>query len=144
MTVLVDTSIWSLALRRHQRRLSADQRRVVDEWSRLVRAGQVGLVGPVRQEILSGMRRETDFQALRKRLRAFDDIAIERSDYEQAAHFFNRCRSKKVTGTPIDLLIAAVANRLGVSIFTLDTDFELYARHIPVRLHKPTTVTDTK
>ena len=40
-----------------------------------------------------------------------------------------------VTGT--DLLICAVAVRHGLKIFTTDTDFAAYARHLPIKLHLP-------
>ncbi|MCX6929521.1 MAG: hypothetical protein NT154_40845 [Verrucomicrobia bacterium] len=41
----------------------------------------------------------------------------------------------KVAGT--DLLICAAAVRHSLKIFTTDTDFAAYARHIPIKLHLP-------
>ena len=137
MTVLVDTSIWSLAIRRRRGDLNAREKSFVREWIRLVESGQAALIGPIRQEILSGIRHESDFAVVRHRLSAFAYLPVLPQDYDQAAAFFNACRAKGVTGTPIDLLICAVADRRKVAIFTADTDFELYAKHLPIRLHKP-------
>lgn len=52
--VLADTSIWSLALRRRSEDLNRAERRLLSEWFELVRDGRVRLMGPIRQEILSG------------------------------------------------------------------------------------------
>jgi predicted nucleic acid-binding protein len=135
--VLVDTSIWSLALRRRAAALAAAEARLVDEWADLVTNGLAGLIGPVRQEILSGVRRPEVFQALRRALADFPNLAIETVDYDRAAEFFNVCRARGVTGGPIDMLISAVAYRHEVPIFTVDVDYSRYARHIPLRLHVP-------
>ena len=137
MNVLVDTTVWSLALRRRRGDLAAGEKRLVREWGRLVEGGEALLVGPVRQEILSGIRQDSDFEAVRRELSAFSYVPILPHDYDQAAAFFNTCRAKGVTGTAVDLLICAVASRLKVPIFTTDTDFKGYAKHLPIRLHKP-------
>ncbi len=137
MSVLVDTTIWSLALRRRSHDLNRRERLLVQEWASLVESGQVLLIGPIRQEILSGIRRESDFLAVRKRLSAFGCIEILPEDYDQAAAFFNICRDRGLAGTPIDLLICAVASRADVPIFTTDEDFSRYVDILPIRLHKP-------
>ena len=135
MTVLVDTSVWSLALRRVPHQLNAQQRRIVERWSTVISEGQAVLIGPIRQEVLSGIRQKSDFERLLERLAAFDDLPLRTGDYEEAARLFNHCRSRGLTGTPVDLLICAIAQRLSVPIFTTDRDFELYAKHLPIRLH---------
>lgn len=137
MSVLVDASIWSLALRRRTVGLSPDEREIVEEWRRLVRGRQAAIIGAIRQEVLSGVRHELDFQRLRNRLSAFADIAVRTGDYEQAAGFFNKCRAHGITGTAIDLLICAAAHRLKLTVFTTDPDFEHYSKHLPIRLHRP-------
>ena len=98
MKVLVDTTIWSLALRRSAPQLNAVQRNLVEEWDDLVRKGSALLVGPIRQELLSEIRRDADFEALRDRLATFPDVPIEAVDYEQAARAFNRCRARGLPG----------------------------------------------
>jgi predicted nucleic acid-binding protein len=111
--------------------------RLVKEWRALVHDGRVAVMGPIRQEILSGVRLEQDFVRLRERLADYDDIPILTADYEQAARFFNICRARGVTGGGVDLLICAVAHRLDLPIFTTDPDFGTYSKHVPVKLHKP-------
>jgi predicted nucleic acid-binding protein len=133
--ILIDTSVWSLALRREKKHLSQSDRDLTEEWARLVREGLARLIGPVRQELLSGVRHEADFVALLRHLSSFDDISILSSDYVEAARFFNTCRRHGIAGTPVDLLICAVAARNNLAIFTTDRDFDGYARHLPIRLH---------
>jgi predicted nucleic acid-binding protein len=135
--VLVDTSIWSLALRRRATALSADERRLVIEWEALVDRGRATLIGPIRQEILSGVRHVDTFHVLRRSLLDFPHLSIEVEDYDRAAEFFNLCRGRGSSGGPIDMLIAAVAYRHQISVFSSDTDYARYARHVPVRLHTP-------
>lgn len=137
MNVLVDTCVWFLALRRAPGRLSARECLVVGEWTKLIREGRVVLAGPVRQEVLSGIRDEDSFEKLRRHLAAYEDVPLATEDYEEAARFFNRCRAKGVTGTPIDLVLCSLASRLRLAIFTTDADFRRYARLLPIRLHKP-------
>ena len=134
--VLVDTSVWSLALRRKPEHLSPREQLLVSEWSELVREGRVQMIGPIRQELLSGLRHKQQFSLLEERLSVFLDTPIETSDYLEAARFFNLLQGGGVTGTPIDLLICAVAHRREWAIFTSDADFERYARILPLRLHR--------
>ncbi len=133
MNVIVNTSVWSLALRRGAPRGTAPERELVE----LVREGRVLVVGPVRQEILSGVREPEQFKTLRDRLRAFPDVALEAHDYEEAAVCFNRCRSKGVQGSNTDFLLCAVALRHGAAILTTDKDFDRFARILRLDLHQP-------
>ncbi len=105
----------------------------------MVRDGRVAVIGPVRQEILSGVRAERDFVRLCERLADVDDIPVLTADHEQAARFYNVCRAKGVTGGGVDLLICAVAYRLGLPIFTTDPDFGAYSKYVPAKLHKAPT-----
>jgi predicted nucleic acid-binding protein len=131
--VLVDTSVWSLALRRRNRAASAAE---VAELTELVHDGRVAIIGPVRQELLSGIREPDQFERLREHLRAFADTEITSIDYEEAAAYFNRCRAKGVQGSNTDFLICAIAVRSEFSIFTTDADFRRYARILPIALHE--------
>ena len=133
--ILVDTSIWSLALRRRSAALSAEEHRLVEEWTRLVTEGLATLIGPIRQEILSGVRRPEVFQKLRQALSDFPHLAIDAADYDRAAEFFNVCRARGISGGPIDMLISAVAYRHEVPVFAADMDYMRYAQHLPLRLH---------
>ena len=135
MSVLIDTSIWSLALRRKTAQLNRAERQQVEEWKALVSDGRARLAGIIRQEVLSGIRDTGDFERLRERLAAFDDVSADTTDHEQAASYFNACRAKGVTPTSVDVLICALAVRHGLAIFTTDADFSRYAKIVPIRLH---------
>lgn len=131
MNVVVDTSVWSLALRRNT---PNDAIAIVNRLRDLITDGRVVLLGVIRQEVLSGIRYTEQFVRLRDYLRAFPDLELTSEDYELAAEFFNTCRSNGVQGSNTDFLLCAVAHRRGYSIFTTDKDFENFQLYIPVVL----------
>ncbi len=137
MTVLVDTPVWSLDLRRRARSLSAEENQVRNELRELIREGRAQLIGLVRQEVLSGIRSQAQYNRLRLYLRAFDDPSLAADDYEEAARASNACRAAGVTGSAVDFLICAIALRRNWSVFTMDKDFARYARQLPLRLYQP-------
>jgi predicted nucleic acid-binding protein len=132
MLVLVDTPIWSLALRRKGTDLSPREQRLTDALRELIQDGRVQLVGPVRQELLSGLREEATFKKLRDQLRAFEQVSMEVADYEEAAHLNNQCRARGIAGSAIDFLVCAAALRRNWEIFTTDRDFLRYATVLPL------------
>lgn len=132
MNVLVDTAVWSLALRRARRVDDSVPR----ELAQLIHEGRVVLIGPVRQELLSGIKTKGQYEQLRKHLRAFPDLELEAADYEDAAELFNRCRGRGVLGSNTDFLICAVALRRELSIFSTDGDFKHFARVLALELHQ--------
>jgi hypothetical protein len=134
--VLVDTSVWSVALRRQGGRLTAAEGAVREELAELIREGRARLIGPVRQELLSGIRTEAQYQRLRQHLRAFPEPQLAVEDYEEAAQAHNRCRAQGVSGSAIDFLICAIAMRRNWHIFTTDRDFVNYARVLPLGLYR--------
>jgi hypothetical protein len=134
MMVLVDTPIWSLALRRHPQDLNEHEERLTQVLAELIRENRAQIMGPIRQELLSGIREEGPFRKLRAQLRAFDEPPIEVADFEEAARMNNRCRARGIAGSGIDFLICAVAHRRGWLIFTTDRDFQHYATVLPLRL----------
>ena len=132
MKILVDTSVWSLALRRgDQTHLECEK-----ELCGLIQDHRVQMIGPIRQEVLSGIRSESQFIDLKKHLDSFPDIPILTEDYVEAAKYFNLCRSKGIQGSNTDFLICSVSVRNELPIYTVDKDFLLYRKHIPIRLHK--------
>lgn len=131
MKVLVDTSVWSLALRRRTQRANA----AVDELRSLIDEGRVAMLGVVRQELLSGIRTHESFEQLRVHLRPFADEPLETADFERAAEHFNTCRSRGVQGSNTDFLICAVAERRRMPILTTDADFVRFAAVLPIALH---------
>jgi predicted nucleic acid-binding protein len=134
MMVLVDTPVWSLALRRRPENLSDREHQLTQALAELIREGRVQMLGPIRQELLSGIREEPQFRKLRDYLRAFPEYALEASDYEEAAHMNNQCRTKGIAGSAVDFLICAAAQRRGWTILTIDQDFQNYASVLPLRL----------
>ncbi|MGC2059565.1 MAG: PIN domain-containing protein [Candidatus Sulfotelmatobacter sp.] len=138
MLVLVDTPVWSLALQRAPADLDPRQQLLTSALKELIRDGRAQIVGPVRQELLSGVRQEKTFTELRDYLRAFDEPHLDVSDYEEAAHIHNQCRSRGIAGSAIDFLICAAAIRRDWQIFTTDQDFTHYAKASPLQLYKVT------
>ena len=130
MKVLVDTSVWSLALRRtatiHPSRPLLEK---------IIQDGLVAIIGPIRQEILSGVRLPAQFNALREKLRNFPDTVLTSEDFEDAAGYFNKCRSRGIQGSNTDFLICAVSVRRKMSILTTDQDFEHFAEILPIALY---------
>lgn len=131
MTVLVDTSVWSLALRRK----TVPDHPAVRELQTLIDELRVQMIGPIRQELLSGIPDQNQFEQLRQHLQAFPDLELTATDYERAAEFFNICRGRGIQGSNTDFLICAVAAENGFFILTTDNDFELFQEHLPIQLH---------
>jgi predicted nucleic acid-binding protein len=135
VNVLVDTPVWSLALRRKQADLNAREQVLSRSLGELIREGRVQMMGAIRQELLSGIREQEGFHKLRNYLRAFPEPSIEVRDYEEAAHMHNLCRARGIAGSAIDFLICAVAQRRDWRIFTTDRDFERYSRVLGLKLY---------
>jgi predicted nucleic acid-binding protein len=132
VNVLVDTSVWSLALRRPTTEGGAATAELVE----LIREGRVAMIGAIRQEILSGIRAAEQYRKLRDRLRAFEDVALDEVDYEEAAVCFNRCRARGLQGSNTDFLMCAVSLRRDLAILTTDKDFDGFAKVLDLELHE--------
>ncbi|HXE04571.1 MAG TPA: PIN domain-containing protein [Bryobacteraceae bacterium] len=122
MKVLVDSCIWSLALRRRKgaESLNPNERKLVESLSEAIRDGRVAIIGPVRQEVLSGIKHEKQFEQVREMLVAFADFPIESADYIDAARLDNLCRRRGAQCGEVDMLLCAVAARNGWKILTSD------------------------
>ena len=132
MNVIVDTPIWSDVLRRRKRGVSPFARDVQE----LIDEGRVVMFGPVRQELLSGIRGQQQFETLRGILRAFPDHELVTQDFEKAAECFNDCRRRGIQGSNTDFLICAVALRNKFEIFTGDKDFIGFSRVLALHLYE--------
>ena len=137
MNVLVDTSVWSLALRRKTESLNANEEFVVTDLSELVREGRARLIGLVRQELLSGIKTTEQYEKLRLHLRSFPDELIDTSHYEEAAKAGNRCRGKGIVVSIVDILLCAIAIKREWAIFTTDPDFTNYVKVLPISIDTP-------
>ena len=132
MKVIVDTSVWSLAFRRREVVKTPEVVALI----RLVEQGLVVLLGPVRQEVLSGIKHRDQFERLRERLGAFPDLEWTTTDFEKAAELCNLCMTKGVQAAHTDFLIAAAAINRGYAVFSADKDFENISRIVPVRTYE--------
>lgn len=135
MNVLIDTSVFSVALRRKDESLSMNERLLVAELSELIREGRARMIGLIRQELLSGIKTTEQYEKLRIHLRSFPDEVVDTSDYEEAAKFGNRCRTKGVAVSIVDILLCAIAIKRQWAILTTDPDFSSYAKVLPLRIH---------
>jgi len=129
--VIVDTAVWSLALRR-----TDPNEDVGRELISLVEEQRVVLLGPIRQEILSGYSDATQFELLRSKLSYFDNDPILDEDYVRAAQYHNSCRRRGIQGSHTDYLVCSCAFRLQALIYTRDNDFRHYARVLPISLYE--------
>lgn len=130
MQVLIDTCVWWQALRRID-----NHNTHAKELRDIISDNRACIIGPIRQEILSGIRVKQHFLTLREHLSAFPDLLINTVDYVTAAEFTNLSRNKGVQGSAIDFLICAVAHRYSLLIYTLDNDFKHYSKHLPIKLY---------
>jgi predicted nucleic acid-binding protein len=128
--VLVDTSIWSLALRK----ASGPDPRARQQLAELIAGHRAQIIGPIRQELLSGIKDERQFEDLSGHLSAFPDLAVVADDYVMAAKFFNLCRKNGIQGSNTDFLICAVSIRNRLSILTADDDFRQFSKVLPISL----------
>lgn len=137
MNVLVDTSVWSLALRRPSQRLRISEQAVVAELSELINEGRARMIGIVRQELLSGIKTAQQFQKLREVLASFPDEPVATPDFEYAAELGNQCRTRGVSVSLPDMLICSIGKSRGWAVFSTDPDFSRYAGLLSLDLHTP-------
>jgi predicted nucleic acid-binding protein len=128
VSVLIDTPIWSLALRRKQ-----PDPQVTEQLRRLLKNNQARLLGLVRLEVLAGLR-PPSFAQVRDELRILPDHPLTVAHHERAAEFFTTCRAKGVQGSFTDFLLCAASDLDDVPILTTDGDFRHYATHLPITL----------
>ncbi|MEK7703251.1 MAG: PIN domain-containing protein [Nitrospirota bacterium] len=131
MRVLADTCIWSQILRTKSPDIAQ-----AEKLKDLIHDGRVVMIGPVRQEILSGISNAIQFSKLREHLSSFEDIPLQSGHFVKAAEFSNLCRQNGIQGSTTDFLICAVAHLENILIFTSDRDFEKYRAYLPIHFLK--------
>jgi predicted nucleic acid-binding protein len=107
------------------------------ELSEIIREGRVRVIGPVCQELLSGIRTPAKFEMIRSDLRSFDEERLTLFDFERAAQISNVLKAKGIADTATDCLMCAVAADRGMAVFTTDDGFRHFAKYTAVRLHTP-------
>lgn len=121
MRVLVDTSVWSLALRRQDAAsLSPEEQKLKAELAQALQDGRVVMIGLIRQELLSGIKDAGQYERVKTALDAFLDEPIGRADHEYAARLYNECRSHGCEAGPVDMLICSVAVRRSWQVLSSD------------------------
>lgn len=133
MKILVDTSVWSLALRK-KKYPSKMEAAVITTLADLILDLRVIIIGPIRQEILSGITNRTRFEEITEKMNAFIDVPLTTEDYVNAAIHSNASRYYGIQGSDINFLICALSLRMHVPIFTLDRDFGRYKKYLPITL----------
>lgn len=127
MNLVVDTSVWSLVLRRSR----------IDENNPHVRAFRhhvdagdgLFLMGNILQELLDGLRSTTQIDRLAALLDSFPLLELNRETYVTAARLRFACRSRGIIAGPVDFLIAAACCQHGFPLLTADNDFSRIAAH---------------
>ena len=127
MNLVVDTSVWSLVLRRP--RVDEDDPRVRAFRRHLELGDGIFLVGNILQELLDGLRSTKQFDRLLALLDPFPLLDLDRQTYVVAARIQSVCRSKGVNAGSIDFLIAAACCQHGFPLLTADKDFVRIAHH---------------
>lgn len=131
--IVVDTSVWSRAWRRPADRSAVSQ--AAATLSDLVREkAPVCLPGIVLQELLSGVRTDLEFQRFELLLAPFPAIFATREHHVLAAQVFNSCRSKGISTTATDSLIAATTILSAGQLLTYDNDFTHIAKCTSLRV----------
>ena len=131
MTILVDTSVWSLAFRRDSQMGSPE---VLALRSALEGADSVVITGLVLQELLQGFNGPKDRQALIRRIGTLPLIQPDRQDHIAAAEVRNVCRRSGVQIGTIDALLIQLCGRYDLTLLTADQDFFHAAPLVPFRL----------
>ena len=131
MNFLVDTSVWSLALRRGERRAESEVARLREA---LLARESIYTTGLILQELLQGFRGPRQREPILRRFSALPTIAPDREDHVEAAEVRNRCRRNGVQLGTIDALLAQLAIRHDLVLLSTDRDFVHAAAHVPLRL----------
>lgn len=134
MSLFVDTSVWSLALRRDTAQSSAP----VAALKRALEEGQTILTaGFVLQELLQGFSGPKASALIREHFAAIPLLAAERADHIEAAELRNRCHRAGVHAGTIEALMAHLCVRHDLTLLSSDRNFENIAKHAELKLWGP-------
>ena len=131
MSLLVDTSVWSLALRRD---VEPPEPEVVALRQALLGSDQVFTTGLVLQELLQGFAGPKDRAQLVERLSALAFLQPVKDDHIKAAEVRNTCRRRGVQVGTIDALLIQLCRRNDLTLLTTDQDFHAATKHVEFRL----------
>lgn len=131
MTLLVDTSVWSLAFRRNVAEALPE---VGALRTALESSEGVVITGLILQELLQGFSGPRAREQLLARFSALPMLSPARVDHIEAAALRNRCRKAGVQAGTIDALIAQLCIRHELTLLTTDRDFARIAKHSALRI----------
>jgi predicted nucleic acid-binding protein len=131
LSLLVDTSVWSLAMRRD----APSATDAVRELRRAIETGQAILTtGLILQELLQGFAGPRDRAMVLDRFAALPLLVPDRRDHVDAAELRNRCRRRGLQIGTIDALLAQLCVRHNLTMLSTDRDFQAMARHSELRV----------
>ena len=135
MTLFVDTSVWSLALRRDG---DSGARQVGALRTALAGGDAIVTTGLVLQELLQGFAGPRALESILQRFTALPLVVPDRQDYVDAAELRNSCRRAGVQLGTIDALLAQLCVRHDLTMLTTDNNFALATGHCALRVWRPT------
>lgn len=131
MSLFVDTSAWSLALRRD----APPEQPEVIALARALEAGEpIYSTGLVLQELLQGFTGPKAPEAILERFSALPLVTPERQDHIKAAELRNACRRSGIQIGTVDALIAQICIRHSFTLLTCDKDFHAVAKQFSLRV----------
>jgi predicted nucleic acid-binding protein len=133
LSLFVDTSVWSLALRRDAPAAVAQ----VHALTRAINAGEtIVTTGLVLQELLQGFSGPKSRHLIQERFAAVPLLVPDREDHVRAAELRNHCRKAGTQVGTIDALLAELCIRHDLTMLTTDNDFAYIAGHSTLKLWK--------
>ena len=126
MKFLVDTSVWSEALRRKKQSIKSENTFIFQ----LINNDEtIILTGIILQEILTGIKTNKQFQNIQSILRDFNFIEPGIEDYIFAAELKNILMTKGIHAGSIDFLIASIAIKNDLFLASFDHDFDNISKY---------------
>ena len=120
--VLIDTNIWSTFFRRNK----PEDQKLRANLEMLMQENRISMIGPIRQEILTGIKEYNKFLVLKEYMQAFEDEPISTEMYEFGAKIANDCMRNGIAISTVDATIVSVIATHGFEIYTNDQDFMRY------------------
>lgn len=131
MSLFVDTSVWSLALRRDRTSSTPEVHALRDA----LEGGDIVLTtGLILQELLQGFAGPRAHRDITDRFAALPLLPPDRQDHIDAAELRNRCRRAGVQIGTTDAVLAQLCIRHQLTLLTTDNDFRLAAGHCSLRI----------
>lgn len=131
MNIVVDTSVWSLRFRR-KTDISDSTLTILSK--SLDDGDSIFLPGFILQEILQGVKKESEFTLLKNHLSAFYYVEPVREEYIEASRIYNKCRVSGIQISSVDALLASLAIQREYYLLTTDKDFQHIGKFFPLKL----------